>query len=244
MKKFKFLILGLAAMLPLLQSCNDSNMEGYSSVALVTIENPGGASDYSFTVDDGTTLYPTVKRGNASTYRPKNKQRAIISFTVLDDKISGYDHAIDLWICAEILTKDVQELTAENQDKFAENRIITNPEYRFISGGYLNVHYAVPISGSEKHTISLLKNTLVSDQENIESAGGKYDPDYTVLELRNTPEKPVVNGSDRSAYASFRLTDEYSPAVTGQKGIMLKYCTGFQDQQPIYEIIKIDYKNI
>lgn len=44
MKKFKLFLLAAVAVLPVLQSCNDSDVEGADSMALVTILNPGGLS--------------------------------------------------------------------------------------------------------------------------------------------------------------------------------------------------------
>ena len=41
MKKFKLFLLAAVAVLPVLQSCNDSDVEGADSRALVTILYPG-----------------------------------------------------------------------------------------------------------------------------------------------------------------------------------------------------------
>ena len=60
MKKFKLFLLAAVAVLPVLQSCNDSDVEGADSMALVTILNPGGLSGtFYFKADNGQTLYPS-----------------------------------------------------------------------------------------------------------------------------------------------------------------------------------------
>ena len=57
MKKFKLFLLAAVAVLPVLQSCNDSDVEGADSMALVTILNPGGLSGtFYFKADNGQTL--------------------------------------------------------------------------------------------------------------------------------------------------------------------------------------------
>ena len=58
MKKFKLFLLAAVAVLPVLQSCNDSDVEGADSMALVTILNPGGLSGtFYFKADNGQSPY-------------------------------------------------------------------------------------------------------------------------------------------------------------------------------------------
>jgi len=73
MKKFKLFLLAAVAVLPVLQSCNDSDVEGADSMALVTILNPGGLSGtFYFKADNGQTLYPSAIR---RTYRRLQSRR-------------------------------------------------------------------------------------------------------------------------------------------------------------------------
>ena len=77
MKKFKLFLLAAVAVLPVLQSCNDSDVEGADSMALVTILNPGGLSGtFYFKADNGQTLYPSQFAVPTGGYNPRNGQRA------------------------------------------------------------------------------------------------------------------------------------------------------------------------
>ena len=109
MKKFKLFLLAAVAVLPVLQSCNDSDVEGADSMALVTILNPGGLS--------GTFYFQGGQRTDAlsfairRTYRrlnPKDGQRAFIYYSLLEEKSQQYDYNIKLYGISEILTKDVE----------------------------------------------------------------------------------------------------------------------------------------
>ena len=82
MKKFKLFLLAAVAVLPVLQSCNDSDVEGADSMALVTILNPGGLSGtFYFKADNGQTLYPSQFAVPTGGYNPEDGQRAFISTT-------------------------------------------------------------------------------------------------------------------------------------------------------------------
>ena len=78
MKKFKLFLLAAVAVLPVLQSCNDSDVEGADSMALVTILNPGGLSGtFYFKADNGQTLYPSQFAVPTGGYNPEDGQRAV-----------------------------------------------------------------------------------------------------------------------------------------------------------------------
>ena len=77
MKKFKLFLLAAVAVLPVLQSCNDSDVEGADSMALVTILNPGGLSGtFYFKADNGQTLYPSQFAVPTGGYNRCSKRRA------------------------------------------------------------------------------------------------------------------------------------------------------------------------
>mgnify|MGYP000156187054 CR=1 FL=1 len=110
MKKFKLFLLAAVAVLPVLQSCNDSDVEGADSMALVTILNPGGLSGtFYFKADNGQTLYPSQFAVPTGGYNPEDGQRAFIYYSLLEEKSQQYDYNIKLYGISEILTKDVDE---------------------------------------------------------------------------------------------------------------------------------------
>ena len=87
MKKFKLFLLAAVAVLPVLQSCNDSDVEGADSMALVTILNPGGLSGtFYFKADNGQTLYPSQFAVPTGGYNPEDGQRAFIYYSLLEEK--------------------------------------------------------------------------------------------------------------------------------------------------------------
>ena len=206
MKKFKLFLLAAVAVLPVLQSCNDSDVEGADSMALVTILNPGGLSGtFYFKADNGQTLYPSQFAVPTGGYNPEDGQRAFIYYSLLEEKSQQYDYNIKLYGISEILTKDVEEMNESNEAEFGDEPI-----------------ELVKLSGEDKfdclisagHKISLVRSASADDTE---------DPDYTLLELRH---KPDDMGSDtsvaRSSMASFKL-NSYDPAVTQKKGLKIRY---------------------
>lgn len=157
MKKL-FLLLTIIASFSFFNSCNDD--DGYSLdkfwVARATVHSvsPGV---YSFTLDDGTTLWP------AAGYVPYNAfsdgQRTYINFTILSDKLDGYDHYIRLNDWYNILTKDIVILGDEASDVYGNDPVkILNMD---TGGGYLNVDFGFNYGGGKKHFINLVKNTTI-----------------------------------------------------------------------------------
>ena len=221
MKKFKLFLLAAVAVLPVLQSCNDSDVEGADSMALVTILNPGGLSGtFYFKADNGQTLYPSQFAVPTGGYNPEDGQRAFICCSLLEEKSQQYDYNIKLYGISEILTKDVEEMNESNEDEFGDEPIELvklSGEDKFdclISAGYFTCSFQIKVTGSEKHKISLVRS---------DSADNTEGPDYTLLELRH---KPDDMGSDtpvaRSSMASFKL-NSYDPAVTQKKGLKIRY---------------------
>ena len=212
MKKFKLFLLAAVAVLPVLQSCNDSDVEGADSMALVTILNPGGLSGtFYFKADNGQTLYPSQFAVPTGGYNPEDGQRAFIYYSLLEEKSQQYDYNIKLYGISEILTKDVEEMNDSNEAEFGDEPIELDC---LISAGYFTCSFQIKVTGSEKHKISLVRSASADDTE---------DPNYPLLELRH---KPDDMGSDtpvaRSSMASFKL-NSYDPAVTQKKGLKIRY---------------------
>ena len=239
MKSFKLFFLVLLAALPVLQSCNDSDTEGADSVALVTINNPGGlAGTFHFTADNGQTLYPSEMTDVFFGYNPDDGQRALIYYSLLDTKKEGYDYNIKLYALQAILTKEVEPMDPNDPadvEKFGEDPIEVakiNTVYDcLISGGYLTLTYNIYATlQGETHKISLVRNTHDTDTE---------EPEYTMLELRHKAEASIEDAGKRSGVVSFKL-GEYDPAVTNKKGILLR--VKHLDESETEEYIKINYE--
>lgn len=218
MKRFgHFLMTALAAcvMVPLLQSCDDNEYSGPTSVALVTVvveENPlSGENTYYFRLDDERTLYPTLLEGGAQQLDPQNGQRAYIYFDILPEKYLDYDFNIRLYACDLIETKDVVELTEENQEEFG-NEII-QVRGSLLTNDYLMLEYTILYSDPKKHEIDLVYDPAYQGENN----------EYVYLSLRHTSEETTTLYSGRGLIA-FRLND-YNPVALGKKGIILRVHT-------------------
>ena len=153
MKKFKLFLLAAVAVLPVLQSCNDSDVEGADSMALVTILNPGGLSGtFYFKADNGQTLYPSQFAVPTGGYNPEDGQRAFIYYSLLEEKSQQYDYNIKLYGISEILTKDVEEMNESNEDEFGDEPIELvklSGEDKFdclISAGYFTCSFQIKVT--------------------------------------------------------------------------------------------------
>ena len=156
----KLLFAGVLAILPVLNSCDDS--EGYSlgdftapSWATVTTIEDG----FYLNDDSWGTLWPT----NQNVYiehkghLPADGQRVIISFNPLSDKYQKYDHVIKILHMQEVLTKGIETLTIENEKEFGNDPINIYPDELCISGKHLNITYLQNAPSDTKHRISLVR---------------------------------------------------------------------------------------
>lgn len=174
-------------------SCSDD--DGYSlddfSVNLATV-NPIDMETGTFylTLDNGTTLWPATMSN--MTFKPRYNQRVLLNYTLLSDQIGDFDHYIKVNSISNILTKEIIELTPENEKEIGDDpiKILTI----WPGDNYLNIRFGINVGGTQiKHTINLVKNELWTSN----------DADI-VLELRHNangdPEKYGETG-----YASFDL---------------------------------------
>lgn len=151
MKKIRLLvaiiILGFG-----LTSCSS---DGYSLddfvVSLATVDSIS-PSAFSLKIDNGERLWPV----NNTSLSYGSGQRVIVDFTILSDKMDGYDHYVRINSLFKVLTKDVIILTAENSDSLANDPIrILNI---WSGGDFLNIEFAYN-HGNKVHMLNLVKNT-------------------------------------------------------------------------------------
>ncbi len=137
-------------------SCNDD--DGYSLddmyIYMATVR-PIGDNAFDLILDDGTSLWPV----NEYKYTPRKNQRAIAYFTLISNKQNGYDHYIVLRKLTNILTKNVIDLTTENQDSIG-NDPIKIIRY-WIGDDYLNIEFEYKRGGESVHYINLVNNTTL-----------------------------------------------------------------------------------
>lgn len=206
----------------MLQSCNDSDVEGADSMALVTILNPGGLSGtFYFKADNGQTLYPSQFAVPTGGYNPEDGQRAFIYYSLLEEKSQQYDYNIKLYGISEILTKDVEEMNESNEDEFGDEPIELvklSGEDKFdclISAGYFTCSFQIKVTGSEKHKISLDSKRFGGRYRRPRLHAARTAPQTRRHGIQDTPVA-------RSSMASFKL-NSYDPAVTQKKGLKIRY---------------------
>ena len=215
MKRLKMLFLTLwAVLIPTLTSCNDE--EGYSigdfttpSWATLSITGDG----FYLTDDIWGKLWPVNQHLNSTATSDlfEDGQRVIITFNPLSDKYYGFDHAVKLLSIQEVLTKDIETLTPENDEAYGNAPITIAQGNLTISGNHLNIIYQQDIPSQAKHRISLLRPA--SDNELYGSDG------YIHLQLRYNTYNDV-SGYLLNNAVSFNLNSLDIPA--GTQGIKLK----------------------
>ena len=211
MKKIKLLWMAmLTLMLPALQSCDDN--DGYSlgdiAVDWATVRVVGGDT-YSLNADRWGTLWPAATA--IPFYKPIDGQRGIPYFNPLYDNYEGYDHAVKVEHNYNVLTKQVEDLTAENESEFGNDPVWVNKDMMWIGGGYLNVIFRQNLPVKEKHLVSLVRDMRATAAEG-------EDDEYIHLEFRYKTYDDVTARQANGA-VSFNLN---SLDLTGKKGIKVK----------------------
>lgn len=186
-------------------ACEDD--EGYSLgnfvISLATVNPVDEASNtYYLTMDNGTTLWPAASN---IYYQPKKNQRVLVDFTLLSDSLQGYDHFVKINRMQEILTKQVIDLTAENESEIG-NDPVKILEY-WIGDHYLNIHFGYNSGGEKIHTISLVENKLNDNNNNNDNT--------VVLEFRHNKNGDL----ERYGVKSFAAFDLRKYQTEGQNSI-------------------------
>ena len=136
----------------------------------------------------------------------------LISHTVKDEKVDGYDYNAQINHVENILTKDIYFMPAEKADSIGDDRInITN---MWIADNYLNIQYQLYYSGNpdKKHMLNLVVN---------EASDGKNDKEgYITLEFRQNAydDEPNIPGP---GIVSFKL-DKIADQMAGKTGLNIR----------------------
>lgn len=196
MKKINWYVLGLVMLLvSALQACDDS--DGYSigdfSWDWATVRTTGGGG-YYLEGDTWGTIFPAATA--VPWFKPVEGERVFTFFNPLYDNYQGFDLGAKIEHVRPILTKKVEELTAENEAEFGNDKITIAQGDLWLGGRYLNLVFQQRIPKTEKHRISLVKNTTLPDE-----ADG-----YVHLELRYNTYNDVSNYWQLSP-VSYNLTE-------------------------------------
>lgn len=211
MKNFNWLLgLLLLALVPMLQSCNDD--DGYSIGDLgwdwATVRTTGGGGYYLEgdrwgIIDPITTSIPW--------YRPVDGERVVTFFNPLADLSNKDGVQVKMEGIQDVLTKEVEEMTTENEADFGNDPIVIYEGDMWLGGKYLNIIFQQNLPRSEKHRISLVESKVVTPLE---------ADNYIHLELRYNTYKDVTNywGWGRVSYN----LEKFYPAVEQRDASTLK----------------------
>ncbi|MDE6507615.1 MAG: NigD-like protein [Alistipes sp.] len=211
MKKIGLLLLAAVAATGFV-SCNTTKVDQPSNMSFVTVHT-SWLGDYYFETDTEKRVYPGDK-SRVQGYEPKEGQRALITFNVLDTPMPGYDYNVAVYGIGNIPSSVARVVTDE-----AELETLKDDAAEF-RGGRLLGHWATMIvryeaSDLSKHKFSLIVNQAEPSQTN---------EGYLDVELRHD------NGGDTpgmlyDTYVSFDM-QEIEELLAGQKGITLRFNNG------------------
>ena len=136
MKKFNwFLVMLLLALVPALQSCDD---DGYSIGDLgwdwATVHATGGGG-YYLEGDRWGVIDPVAS--SIPWYKPVDGERVVAFFNPLADTDNGAQVKIEG--IQEVLTKEVEDMTAENEEEFGNDPIVIYQGDMWLGGKFLNI---------------------------------------------------------------------------------------------------------
>ena len=231
MKKIHWFVVMLClTLMPALQSC--SGDDGYSigdftPPLWATVRVDGGA--FYLDCDVWGTLWPV--NTDMGWYAPVDGQRVITYFNPLWDEYAGYDHAVKILGIQNVLTKQVETLTPENDTEFGNDPVTIYQGDISISGGYMNIIFVQNLPAKEKHRIS-----LVRPQDDAELYG---EDGYVHLELRYNDYDDVtgVGGWGIVSYNlnSLNITEE-------TKGIKLKLNSAVNGEVEVaFDFMQVDH---
>lgn len=210
MKKLHWLFMAIClAVMPALQSCDDN--DGYSlgdftPPMWATVRVTGNA--FYLDSDVWGTLWPV--NIDLGWYDAVDGQRVLTMFNPLWDNYEGYDHAVKLLRLQNVLTKDVETLTPENEEELGNDPVIYQGDIT-ISGGYMNIFFVQNLPAKTKHRISLVRP---QDNEDLYAGDG-----YIHLELRYNDYDDLTG---RQAYGAVSYNLNSLDITSGTKGIKLK----------------------
>lgn len=215
LKKWHRMVWGVVLLATLsLTACDNS--DGYSlgdmAVDWVTVQRQS-IDVCEFQGDRWGKLWPAVPDGRLQ--QLVNGQRMILTFNPLYDNFpEGYDCSIKVLEMRPVLTKQVEELTDENEEEFGNDPLRVAQDGMWIGGNCLNVIFAQPLPVEKKHRISLVRR-----------AGTQVDAEgYLTLEMRyNTFDDTTDRWME--SMVSYHLSSLLSTADaegTPLKGIRVK----------------------
>ena len=196
-------LLNLILAVPFLFMACNGNDDDYSLdkywLDIATVENPESSNAFYIMRDDSVRLWMAAP--TSTTYRPKDGQRIIANYTILNDKPDGsnYNHDMRLNSVYEVLTKGIFEITPATKDSIGNDAIEITSMWVGSKSHFLNVEFRF-YGFNKMHFINL-----------VHDADKTYSDGKIHLEFRHN------NNNDEPAYrqngiASFDLRSLQDPA--------------------------------
>ena len=89
-------------------------------------------------------------------FKPVDGERVVSFFNPLADMSDEKGVQVKMEGIQEVLTKEVEEMTAENEEEFGNDPILIYQGDMWLGGKFLNIIFRQNLPRSEKHRISLL----------------------------------------------------------------------------------------
>lgn len=219
MRKLHWLFMAIClAVMPVLQSCDDddgNSLGDFTPPLWATVRVTGNA--FYLDCDVWGKLWPV--NIDMDWYEPVDGQRVLTMFNPLSDKYGEYDHAVKLLRLQDVLTKEVEVLTPENEEEFGNDPVRIYHGDIGISGGYMNIIFLQNLPSNTKHRISLVRP---QDDAELYAEDG-----YIHLELRYNNYDDLT-GLRAYGAVSYNLS---SLDITSEtKGIKLKLNSEVNDE--------------
>lgn len=159
----------------LFQSCSDNDGFSVGDIAMdwATV-HAKSVHSYSLTGDTWGTMWPSA---SSVLYTPVDGERVMTLFNPLYKDYEGYDYAIKVEGIQRILTKQIEELTPENDAEFGNDPVNIVKGDMWVSGGYLNVIFNQNLPAKVKHRVSLVKPAVdpLIDEEGYLHVAYRYN---------------------------------------------------------------------
>ena len=217
MKKFNwFLVMLLLALVPALQSCDD---DGYSIGDLgwdwATVHATGGGG-YYLEGDRWGVIDPVAS--SIPWYKPVDGERVVAFFNPLADTDNGAQVKIEG--IQEVLTKEVEDMTAENEEEFGNDPIVIYQGDMWLGGKFLNIIFHQYLPHNDKHRISLVQNKIEPETPETPETLNVDEDGYIHLELRYNTYDDVTKyrGWGRVSYNLEEFYPSAKDAETEWKG--------------------------
>lgn len=227
LKKNAVCILGAMMMLamPSCQTLEDEpTAPVYEEVDWATVKHQDKSMVEKMTVFDSDSWGQLLPRHNYQFGDLKSNQRVILYFNLVegvdDDAIF---QMIEVGNVVHVLTKDVEQLTDENDKEFGNDPVSILQGDIWLGGGHLNVIFQQNRPAQKKHRVSLVARDFNPDQEGYLNLEFRYN-DYD--DTTNRYQYGVVSYSLHGLNIDEQTKGirlKLNSAVNGQRVVELKF---------------------